>query len=396
MNKTAIKHIPLVLLLAALPLLQGCLPSKTVEAQDAASERRVPVAVRPVQERTFEERVSAQGTLLAKNYAMVAPRVDGILTEMFVEDGDRVEADKTPLFQIDKEVLTQAYEIALQDKAVAECARIDGEAQVVAAQAQYDKMKLDYERFTRLMEQNAVTQDAMEKIEAGYKVAEAQLKRAQTAVKLYEEQEKKAVAAVAIAKRRLDDSLIVSPIDGFISYRGMKPGEFAAAGRPIIRVADTSVVEVSVFLPGEYYPRIKTDETKLRVKVSGIDVGMLPITYKSPEIQDKLRTFEVKCLVESPPEGVVPGAMAQAEAVLESRTRPGVPQEIIQQRGNKNIVFVLEGDKARAVDIESGLMTGGWTEVRNDDALALDTPVIVKGYNLVNDGTPVDVVEEEQ
>lgn len=395
MNNTAMKHISLVLSLTALSLLQGCLPSKTADAQGTESVRRVPVAVHSVQERTFEERISAQGTLLAKHYAMVAPRVDGVLTHMFVEDGDPVEADKTPLFEVDKEVLTQAYEIALQDKAVAECARIDGEAQVAAAQAQYDKMKLDYERFTRLMEQNAVTQDNMEQIEAGYKVAEAQLKRAKTAVNLYEEQQKKAVAALAIAQKRLDDSLVLSPIDGFISYRGMKVGEFAAAGRPIIRVADTRVVEVSVFLPGEYYPRIKTGETKLRVKVSGIDVGMLPVSYKSPEIQDKLRTFEVKCLVESPPEGVVPGAMAQAEAVLETRTGPGVPQEVIQQREKKNIVFVLDGDTAKAMEIRSGLNTDGFTEVL-DDTLAVGTQIIVRGYNLVNDGTPVDVVGEEQ
>ena len=46
----------------------------------ANGERRFPVAVTAAQERTFEERIVVQGTLLAKTYAMVAPRVDGILT----------------------------------------------------------------------------------------------------------------------------------------------------------------------------------------------------------------------------------------------------------------------------------------------------------------------------
>lgn len=394
MNKATLNMIFLVVSCATLTLLPGCTPSNQVAAQQTTTEKRYPVAVAAVKERSFEERITVQGTLLAKNYAMVAPRVDGVLTDMFVEDGQYVEADKTALFQIDKEVLTQAYEIAQQDMAVAECARADGAAQVTAAQAQYDKMKLDYERFKRLMEEKAITQDAMEQVEAGYKVAEAQLKRAKTAVKLYEEQQKKAVAAAGIAKRRLDDSLIFSPINGFISYRGKKVGEFAGAGVPIIRVSDTSVLEVSAFLPGEYYPRLKTGESKLRVTVSGMDVGMLPITYKSPEIQDQLRTFEVKCVVEAPPEGVVPGAMAQVEAVLETRAGVGVPQEVIQTRENKTIVFILEDDTAKAVEIRSGLTTDGWTEVM-DGAVAAGTKVIVKGYNLVNDGTPVDVVGEE-
>lgn len=394
MNKSVIKIMALTMVLPGLSVMQGCTAPETVAAQSTDSERRFPVAVTAAQERNFEERIVVQGTLLAKTYAMVAPRVDGILTDMFVEDGQRVEADKTPLFQIDKEVLVQAYEISLQDTAVAECARIDGEAQVAAAQAQYDKMKMDYDRFTRLMEQKAITQDAMEQVAAGYKVAEAQLKRAKTAVKLYEEQEKKAAAALAISKKRLDDSLVYSPINGFISFRGKKQGEFAGAGAPIIRVADTSVLEVSAFLPGEYYPRVKSGESRLRVTVSGIDLGELPVSYKSPEIQDQLRTFEVKCLVEAPPEGVVPGAMAQIETILDTHTGLGVPQEVIQIRENKSMVFVLDDGKAKAVEVRVGLSTDGWTEVF-DSALAAGDKVIVKGYNLVNDGTPVDVVGEE-
>ena len=394
MNKATLNMIFLVVSCATLTLLPGRTPSNQVAAQQTTTEKRYPVAVAAVKERSFEERITVQGTLLAKNYAMVAPRVDGVLTDMFVEDGQYVEADKTALFQIDKEVLTQAYEIAQQDMAVAECARADGAAQVTAAQAQYDKMKLDYERFKRLMEEKAITQDAMEQVDAGYKVAEAQLKRAKTAVKLYEEQEKKAVAALAISQKRLDDSLVYSPIDGFISYRGKKQGEFAGAGVPIVRVADTSVLEVSAFLPGEYYPRVKSGESRLRVTVSGIDLGELTVSYKSPEIQDQLRTFEVKCLVEAPPEGVVPGAMAQIEAVLDAHTSLGVPQEIIQVRENKSTVFVLDDGKAKAVEVRPGLSTDGWTEVV-DSVLAPGDKVIVKGYNLVNDGTPVDVVGEE-
>ncbi|MBP7869104.1 MAG: efflux RND transporter periplasmic adaptor subunit [Candidatus Hydrogenedentes bacterium] len=394
MNNNLLKFMTLAGVLPLFLVTQGCTVPETVAAQSTDSERRFPVAVTAAQQRNFEERIVVQGTLLAKTYAMVAPRVDGILTDMFVEDGQRVEADKTALFQIDKEVLEQAYEISLQDKAVAECARIDGAAQVAAAQAQYDKMKLDYERFTRLKEEKAITQDAMEQVDAGYKVAEAQLKRAKTAVKLYEEQEKKAVAALAISQKRLDDSLVYSPIDGFISYRGKKQGEFAGAGVPIVRVADTSVLEVSAFLPGEYYPRVKSGESRLRVTVSGIDLGELTVSYKSPEIQDQLRTFEVKCLVEAPPEGVVPGAMAQIEAVLDAHTSLGVPQEIIQVRENKSTVFVLDDGKAKAVEVRPGLSTDGWTEVV-DSVLAPGDKVIVKGYNLVNDGTPVDVVGEE-
>lgn len=397
MNHILIKFIPLAALLPLFAALPGCGPSgaNSVQAQGNSDVRRVPVAMIAVEERPFEERVSAQGTLVAKHYAMIAPRVDGIVTDMFVEEGDRVESDKTPLFQIDKVVLTEALEIARQDLAVAECARVDAEAMVVAAQAQHDKAKLDYERFQRLFNQQAITPDAMEQMEAGFTVAKAQLNRAKTAVKLYEEQAKKAQSALVISEKRLADSLIFSPLDGWVTYKGKKPGEFAGAGTPILRVADTSVLEVSAFLPYEYYPRMKVGETQLRITVSGIELGSLPITYKSPEIQDQLRTFEVKCLVESPPEGVVPGAIANVEAILESRKAPGIPTNIIQMRGDRSVIFTVEDDTARMIEIRAGLATDGWTELL-DGQPAIGTPIIRRGYNLVNDGSLVEIQREEQ
>ncbi len=182
-------------------------------------------------------------------------------------------------------------------------------------------------------------------------------------------------------------------MDGRVTMKSIKRGEFAAAGHSILRIADTTVLEVSAFLPGEYYPRIKSGETRMRIQVSDIDVGTLPITYKSPEIMEQLRTFEVKALIESPPEGVAPGAIAQIEVVLQSHDGLGIPHDVIQIREGKTIVFIVESGAARQVEIHPGLTTTGWTEVLGE-TLAPGTPVIRRGYNLVNDGTPVDVQEE--
>ena len=395
MSSTFIKS--LLLLLTAVITLHGCTPSEDnkVQAQGDAAARKVTVSVMTVETREFEERIVAQGNMFAKNTAGVAPKIDGIVTNMYVDEGDQVVAGKTKLFQIDKVVVTQAYEIAVQDGKVAASARKDAEAQLAAARAQYDKAKLDYDRFGRLREQKAITPDAMEQMEAGYAVAKAQLERANTAVTLRKEQEKQAAAALTIAKKRLDDSLIFSPIDGWISYRGKEQGEFAGAGVPILTVVDPGLLEVSAFLPGEYYPRIKTGETHIRVTVSGIDLGRLPIIYKSPIIQEQLRTFEVKCLVDAPPEGVVPGAIANIEAILRTSTGPAVPSDAIQIRNDKPVVFLAQDGVAKAVEIEQGLVADGYTEITNE-AVAPGASLIVLGSTMVNDGTPLDIQQQEE
>ncbi len=397
MSKAFVNHGSLLALALFVACQTGCFldDENTVHAQDAQEARRIPVTAIPAREITFEERIVAQGNVFAKTTASAAPRINGVITDMYVEEGDPVVANETVLFQIDKVVVSQAHEIAQQDLKVAECARRDAEATLAAAQAQHDKAKLDYERFVRLRSQEAITPDAMEQMEAGYAVAKAQVERATAGLRLREEQEKQADAALAIARKNLDDSRILSPINGWVTHREKKQGEFAAAGMGIVDLTDPSVLEVSAFLPGEYYPRVTPGETTVHIVVSGVDLGTFPVSYKSPEIQAALRTFEIKCLIESPPEGIVPGAIANIQAVLRAAPGVGVPHEVVQVRNGKQVVFVVEDDVAKAIPIETGLTMDGWTEVLNG-VVASGAPVIAMGCNLVNDGSPVAVQTETQ
>jgi hypothetical protein len=78
--------------------------------------------------------------------------------------------------------------------------------------------------------------------------------------------------------------------------------------------------------------------------------------------------------------------------VLASRQGLGVPVQAIQQRGGKNMVFVVTENKAKAIPVELGWETEGWQEIRS--GLSAVVPVITSGQSLVDDGTPVHVVKE--
>ncbi|HOV76929.1 MAG TPA: hypothetical protein PLS24_02800, partial [Sedimentisphaerales bacterium] len=84
----------------------------------------------------------------------------------------------------------------------------------------------------------------------------------------------------------------------------------ANPGNPILRIDDLSVVEIAAFLPVQYYPQVAVGRTAINVRVGTIELKDLVVSYRSPTVDPKLRTFEVKCLVKDPPEGIVPGAMA--------------------------------------------------------------------------------------
>jgi RND family efflux transporter MFP subunit len=218
-------------------------------------------------------------------------------------------------------------------------------------------------------------------------------KLSQALVNLAAAQEDQAKASLTIAQKNLADATIVAPISGKVSARLLEPGEMGSPGIPVLRIDDTTVVEVAAFLPAQYYPDVVSGQTLMTIQVVGIDVGRHTITYKSPTINPKLRTFEVKCLLTNPPEGVAPGAMAQINVILESRKALGVPSAAIQQRSGHNVVFVVKDHISHQVIIQPGIEMDGWTEIREGDVTE-EVAVVTMGQYMIEEGTRVAVQKE--
>ncbi|HEO72693.1 MAG TPA: HlyD family efflux transporter periplasmic adaptor subunit, partial [Candidatus Hydrogenedentes bacterium] len=263
-------------------------PDTKSSAEQAA--RRIPVVLTPVEQRVFEERLAVQGTLEAKRQLYVPARIDGPLDNIFVDEGDVVVAGETKLFKVEDIKLEEAARIRRQDLNVARCALREKEANLENAKIQLSKAERDYERFKRLHAKKAVTDDTFEQQETRYKLAKVGLEHAHTLIKLGEEQVKQAEAALAIAEKNLEDTLIYAPIDGRVSAKFKEMGEFIGTGNAVVRIEDPSVLEVSAYLPASVYAQLHPGETELRIQVSGIEVGAFPLSYKGPTIHPKLRT----------------------------------------------------------------------------------------------------------
>jgi len=370
------------------------LPDKAESATDESAETKlIPVVVKSPVLRDFERRLVVQGNLEAAEYAIVSPRIQGTIDAIFVDEGASVVAGETMLFQIDKLNLEKAVTLRRHGLEVAKHAKRERAANLKRIQADFEKTELDYNRYVRLFDKEAVTPDAFERQESIYKQAKAMLEHAQTLVDLAEEQKKQAEVALAMSEKDLADAVIKAPISGKISERLQEPGEMGKPGQPVVRIDNTSVIEASAYLPAQYYSKIVPGETRMNIEVSGIDVGRQVVSYRSPTIDHRLRTFEVKCVLKSPAEGVVPGAMAHIVIVLESRKGLGVPSEAIQERGGRSVVFVVRDGTSHQVPVTKGLETAGWTEII-DSNLSEETSVITMGQQMIDEGTLVNVQKE--
>lgn len=367
----------------------------TAAPAPADEARRVPVVVTPASVRDFERALVVQGNVQAKEFAMVSPRIPGNIETIHVDEGDRVVAGQTRLFQTDAVSLERNVQIKEQATTVARCANREAAANLDKVKVDLNKAELDFNRFKRLYDQNAVTADAFEQQQARYQQLQAALKLAEAQVELSVAKEDQSKAELEIARKELADATIYAPISGTISQRLREPGEMGSPGQPVVRIDDTSLVEIAAFLPAQCYGEVVLGQTAMRVRVGDIDLGRQAITYKSPTIHPKLRTFEVKCILKDPPAGVAPGAMAQMAVVLETRKGLGVSSSSLQNRDGATVVFVVRDGLARQETVTTGFEAEGWTEILQGRVKEKE-PVVSLGQNRLDEGVAVQVQQEEK
>jgi len=403
MNKRSMAvKILMAFLAAAMLLAPACSGKKSggekQAAQDKAQAARkaVPVQVTPAEAMLFQDTVTVQGSIEARDFANVSAKIPGTLEAIFVKEGDPVVAGQTPLFSVDSEKLGSVVQIKRQDLEVGRHAVLEARAGLEQVDAQLRKAEVDLKRITNLYEQDVVSKDDLEKVQTGHAQLVAARKYSASVIGLAQERQKQAAVALQISEKDYRDATVYAPISGYVSYKFAEVGEMAAPGIPVIQISDPAALEASAFLPAEYYPRIKAGTTLLNMTVAGLDLDPQPVSYVSPTINPKLRTFEVKCVIAHPESGVAPGVMVDVTAILDSRQGLGAPANSVQHRGADDVVFIVDDKQtAQLVPIVKGLEQNGMVEIAKGRVSPGDR-IVIQGQNFLEQGQPVQVRGEAE
>ena len=366
-------------------------PSKPSTGIGDLGEEAVGVIIGSADLRKFERKIRSSGSVYAVRFALVSARIPGTLDAVYVREGDRVEVGVTKLFQTDSLKLSKALAIAQENLQVAECALREKEALREKTLIAKEQAERDLRRYEELLATNGVSRQMVEHQRAAVRQLEADLKHVETLMDLARAQVEQARLSVVIAEKDLADSLVYAPITGVVEERYREPGEMAGAGTPILKILDPSLVEVRVYLPQEYYGEVRAGETPMLVRVGSRELPLQVVSYKSPAIDLRSRTFEVRCQIASPPPEVVPGALADVIVVLESRQAVGVPLDAVVTYEGAPVVYVVEGDRARRVPVRLGIRSDDYLEVV--DGLQPGTKVVLTGQSRLQDGVRVRAIE---
>ena len=297
------------------------------------------------------------GTIYFSRTAKVAAEVDGIVRQVYRDDGQLVKTGDR-LVRLDDDLMVT--EIA-GTRAVYEQNQVDVE------QAQRD-----YKRIEALHKQASIATSEYE----SYGTRVSRLKKQSTVLKarldrLLLEQQKKIVRA---------------PFDGMIIESLVETGEWVKAGGVVATLADNHNLEARVDIPASVIPYITPGEEVI-MTVAGQELPAKFITI-IPRGDITTRTFVAKFslpgnarLIEGMATQVTLPIAAAGETLL-------VPRDAVTNSFGRDVIFINDNDQARMIAVEIAGHSGTLVGILSTEIEAGQN-VITKGNERIRDGQSV-------
>lgn len=344
--------------------------------------------------------VPVTGTLAADEEAQLGLKVAGRLASVDVDLGDRVRRGQpiARLIPTDYELrLAQAQNLLDQARASlgvppgrqSTVVAPEETAVVKQAAATLNQARLTRDRMVNLFEQQLIPQQDLDAAQAGYGVAEARYQEAIETARTRQALLGQRTSELEIARQQLRDTVLTAPFDGMIRERLAGPGDYTAAGAPVLVLVRVHPLRLRLAVPERESANVRTGQ-EVRVTVEGD-----PATYAgrvariSPAISEDNRTLQIEAEVPNPDARLRPGAFARAEIVTRS-SDPAVvvpSAAIVRFAGIEKVMGIADG-KAVEKRVRTGRRAGDRVEIV--DGVAAGEPVVLNPGNLVG-GQPVKV-----
>lgn len=153
-------------------------------------------------------------------------------------------------------------------------------------------------------------------------------------------------ADLATAQAQLAETVIRSPIDGFVSSRLADPGTLASPGTPIMNLQALRTVWVNIPIPQEQIAHVAVGQQAAVTMDSVPGRGFTGRVFEiDPSADPSSRNFTVRLSLANPASLLKPGMYAQVSLVTEHvRGATVVPLEAVQKDADGAFVWTLAAD----------------------------------------------------
>ena len=194
------------------------------------------------------------------------------------------------------------------------------------------------------------------------------------------------------ARAALDNAVITAPVDGIVSQINVTVGNMASNAQPALSLTNPESIYSSLSVAENLVNHL-TKGSAVKVTVSSVskDSFIGTIDHISPSSDPQTQLYPIKISLENSSGLIKPGMFAKVELTIEEKAGVlAIYSEAVILKNDKTIVYVVEGDKAVAKEVVTGLDTGVDIEILK--GLDQGDQVIIKGQTLVDEGHKVKVV----
>lgn len=318
-------------------------------SSEAGGPDLIPVHVAMPVKGEISSYIQSSTTVVAESEADVYSKAVGICKSVVVEEGDWVRAGDL-LAQLEEE-----------------------DVRIAAQQAglRHKKASQDSQRAEQMAAEELISAKALEEAKFALELAEADLR---------------------LAKRRLENTRIRSPVDGVITERMLKPADLVATASKLFKVVDLQSLIAVVHVPERESGFVRTGQ-RVEVVADSLPAGSFSGKVKriSPVVDPKSGTVKVTIEL-GHVEGLKPGLFIRTRIVTD--THGGtllIPKAAILLEGDEQKVFVVREGIAEEVFIKAGYSEAGKVEVL--EGVGPGDQLVVLGHLGLKSGYRVKIVD---
>ncbi len=317
---------PIAAAVALLAAACGAPPGQSqAKADDDDKEQvAVPVEVEAVDLATVFAAYNGTTTLEADREADIVAKTSGVVLEILVEEGDPV-AEGQVVARLDRERL---------------------ELELARAKATLARLENDLRRTRELFEKKLISSEAYEK------------------AKFDVDQE---LAGYEMVKLELSYTDVRAPIAGVISERLVKVGKLVDLHEALFRVHDFDPLLAILHVPERELATLRNgQQARLAVDALESETFTGRVARISPVVDPGTGTFKVTVEMDNDGGLLKPGMFGRVNIVYDVRERAvTIPQDALVVEDRDRYVFVLEGKRAKRVEVTTGYTTAGRVEILN-------------------------------
>ncbi|NBC04211.1 MAG: efflux RND transporter periplasmic adaptor subunit [Bacteroidetes bacterium] len=330
--------------------LQACNGGEEVSENTENDTPVIPVEVSNVSRGNISAYYSNTATLEAEQEATVVSKVRGIIEDLYVEEGDRVQAG-----QVIAKIEDEQYQIEAN-----------------RAKATLDRLYNDFQRNKELFERELISAEAFQNSQ-------------------YEYESQK--ATYDLAALNLEYTSVRSPISGVISERFVKAGNMIGTDQQMYRVTDFSPLQAILHIPEHEMSKIRNDQrAELRVDALPNETFVGHVERISPVVDSETGTFKVTIYVDETRDMLRPGMFGRVKIVYDTRENTRmIPKSAVISEDLAESVYVIKDSLAFKKEIQTGYTNGSNVEIIN--GLEDGEMVVTIGQGSLQDSSKVSVIE---